>query len=97
MVSNVSSAVVVPMMINMQETGRGVAKNIPSLVITASCIDSIIAIVGHSVVMCIMFNTGQLWWVILQCPIQILIGICSGLFAAGCLVLLQIDHSVSSI
>lgn len=92
--SGVSPAVVVPMMINIQESGLGVTKSIPALVIAASCIDNIVAITGHSLIIGIVFNSGQLWWIILQCPVQILIGICFGLVAAGFLSILLVDHSV---
>lgn len=94
MVSGVSPAVVVPMMIQIQEMGLGVDKQIPALVIAASCIDNIVAITGYSLINGLVFNSGQLWWIIVQCPIQILVGICFGIFAAACLTLVKIDHLV---
>lgn len=92
--SGVSPAVVVPMMIAIQEDRLGIDKGIPALVIAASCIDNIVAITGHSLIIGIVFNSGQLWWIIVQCPIQILVGICAGLVVAVLLVILQVDHSV---
>ena len=58
MISGVSPAVVVPLMIELQEKDLGVSKNIPGLIIAASCIDNIIAITGHSLMIGIVFNKG---------------------------------------
>lgn len=93
-VSGVSPAVVVPMMINIQEAGLGIMENIPALIIAASCIDNIVAITGHSLIIGVVFNSGQLWWIILQCPLQILFGIWLGIVSAVVLSFLQIDHLV---
>ena len=57
-VSGVSPAVVVPLMIDLEKKRLGVAKNIPTLVIAASCIDNIVAITGHSLLIGIVFNKG---------------------------------------
>lgn len=57
-ICGVSPAVIVPMMIECQEAKLGTTKKIPSLVISASCIDNIVAIAGHSLVIGIIFNTG---------------------------------------
>lgn len=58
MVSGVSPAVVVPLMIDLQDRKLGTDKNLPTLVIAASCIDNIIAITGHSLMIGIVFNKG---------------------------------------
>jgi NhaP-type Na+/H+ or K+/H+ antiporter len=94
-VSGVSPAVVVPLMIQMQERGLGVAKNIPGLVIASSCIDNIVAITGHSLMIGIVFNKGELWWAIVQCPIQILAGFVFGLLVGFSLNIIRIDHRVT--
>lgn len=93
-VSGVSPAVVVPMMINIQEAGLGIMENIPALIIAASCIDNIVAITGHSLIIGVVFNSGQLWWIILQCPLQILFGVWLGIVSAVVLSFLQVDHLV---
>jgi NhaP-type Na+/H+ or K+/H+ antiporter len=86
--------VVVPMMLNAQDLGLGVTKNIPILIIAASCIDNIVAITGHSLVIGLVFDSGQLWWTLIQCPIQICAGIVFGLIAGFFMAIFQIDHSV---
>ncbi len=58
-ISGVSPAVVVPLMIELKNKGLGESKNIPSTVIAASCIDNIVAITGHSLLIGILFNKGD--------------------------------------
>ncbi|CAF0984040.1 unnamed protein product [Brachionus calyciflorus] len=96
-VSGVSPAVVVPLMINLQEKDFGVAKNIPGLIIAASCIDNIIAITGHSLMIGIVFNKGELWWSILQCPIQIGVGLIFGLVIGFCFNIIRLDHKIKRV
>ena len=55
----VSPAVVVPMMIDLQEKKIGIAKRIPTLVIAASCFDNIIAITGYSLMINMAFSQGN--------------------------------------
>lgn len=57
--AGVSPAVVVPIMIQIQDQKLGTEKNIPTLAIAASCIDNIIAITGHSLLISIIFNNGK--------------------------------------
>ena len=57
-VANVSPAVVVPSMIDLEERRLGTGKNIPSLAIASSCLDNILAITGHSLMIGIVFNKG---------------------------------------
>ena len=94
-VCGVSPAVVVPFMIEMQELGYGVGKALPSLVIASSCIDNIVAIIGHNLFLGMIFNTGELWWTIVQCPIQILLGLAYGLIVGTLLSLVRLDHIVN--
>lgn len=93
-ISGVSPAVVVPLMIQLQETGCGVEKNIPGFVVAASCIDNIVAITGHSVLIGLAFNKGEIWWNLLQCPLQILSGIGFGIAVALFLNIVRLDHKV---
>ena len=58
-VSGVSPAVIVPMMIDLEEKHLGTDKKIPTLIIASSCIDNIVAITGHSVMLGIIFNKGK--------------------------------------
>ncbi|RNA39655.1 mitochondrial sodium hydrogen exchanger 9B2-like [Brachionus plicatilis] len=88
--SGVSPSVVVPLMIQLQETGLGVAKNIPGFVIAASCIDNIIAITGHSLMIGIVFNQGEIWWTLIKCPFQVMIGILFGIILG----VVRIDHRI---
>lgn len=93
-ISGVSPAVVVPLMIQLQETGLGVAKNIPGFVIAASCIDNIIAITGHSLMIGVVYNKSQIWWTLLECPLQILVGVLFGILVAFFLSIIRLEHKV---
>ncbi|RNA18518.1 mitochondrial sodium hydrogen exchanger 9B2-like [Brachionus plicatilis] len=96
-ISGVSPAVVVPLMIQLQETGLGVAKNIPGFIIAASCIDNIIAITGHSLMIGIVFNQGEIWWTLLQCPLQILAGLIFGIAVAFFFSIFRLEHKISKV
>ena len=93
-ISGVSPAVVVPLMIQLQERGLGVQKSIPGLVIAASCIDNILAITGHSLMIGIVFNKDQIWVALAQCPLQILTGLLFGLIVGLSLNIIRLDHKV---
>lgn len=93
-ISGVSPAVVVPLMIQLQEIGLGVEKNIPGLVVAASCIDNIVAITGHSVMIGLAYNNGEIWWTLSQCPLQVLTGIAFGIAVALFLNIVRLDHKV---
>jgi hypothetical protein len=58
-ISGVSPAVVVPLMIELKQKGLGESKNIPTTIIAGSCIDNIVAITGHSLLIGIIFNSGE--------------------------------------
>lgn len=58
MVSGVSPAVVVPIMIDLKTKKLGESKNVPSVIIAASCLDNIVAITGVTLLIGIIFNTG---------------------------------------
>ncbi len=81
--SAVSPAVVVPLMIRFIEERRGAEKGIPTLILAASSIDDVFVIVIYSVL--IGMYTGQqagLAWKLSAIPISIITGIVVGL-AAG--------------
>jgi len=78
--SAVSPAVVVPLMIRFMEKRMGAAKGIPTLVLAASSIDDVFVIVIYSVL--IGFHTGQevnLAWKLAGIPLSIVTGILVGL------------------
>lgn len=96
-VAGVSPAVVVPIMIQCQDSGLGINKKIPSLVISASCIDNIIAITGHSLLISIIFNTGEIWFTIVSCILQVLLGISYGIVIGLLLNIVRVEHAVNII
>jgi solute carrier family 9B (sodium/hydrogen exchanger), member 1/2 len=76
----VSPAVVVPMMVKLNQERRGVAKGIPTLVLAGASIDDVTVIVAYSVVVGI-YTGGQvnLAWKLAGIPLSILSGIVLGL------------------
>jgi NhaP-type Na+/H+ or K+/H+ antiporter len=55
----VSPAVVIPCLFNLQDSGYGRSKGIPTLVIAAATFDDVIAISFFSVALSIIFSTGE--------------------------------------
>ncbi len=86
--SAVSPAVVVPLMIRFMDERRGTAKGIPTLVLAASSIDDVFVIVVYSSLIG-MYTGGEvnLVWKVAGIPISILLGIVVGL-ATGYLLFL---------
>jgi len=77
----VSPAVVVPCLLALQEKGWGVAKGIPTLVIAAASVDDVLAISAFTIILGITFNpSADLASVILQGPLEALVGVVFGLF-----------------
>ena len=76
----VSPAVVVPLMIDFMERGKGEAKGIPTLILGASAIDDVFVIVIFTVLLG-MYGGGPVnwFWQILTIPVSIVLGILSGL------------------
>lgn len=76
----VSPAVVVPMMVKLNQERRGVAKGIPTLVLAGASIDDVTVIVAYSVLVGI-YTGGQvnLAWKMAGIPLSILSGIALGL------------------
>ncbi len=78
--SAVSPAVVVPLMIGFIEKKKGTKKGIPSLVLAASSIDDVFVIVIYSVLIGIYLgHQVNIAWEIASIPISIVIGIALGL------------------
>jgi NhaP-type Na+/H+ or K+/H+ antiporter len=76
----VSPAVVVPMMVKMNNERRGVAKGIPTLVLAGASVDDVTVIVAYSVLVGI-YTGGQIniAWKIIGIPLSIVTGILTGL------------------
>jgi NhaP-type Na+/H+ or K+/H+ antiporter len=58
-IAAVSPAVVIPCVRNLEDRGYGRSKGIPTLVIAAATFDDVIAISVFSVVLSIIFSTGD--------------------------------------
>jgi len=81
----VSPAVVVPLMIDFMDRGRGLKKGIPTLVLAASSIDDVFVIVLFTIFLGMYGGSGvNVWGKLAEIPVSILTGTLLGL-AAGCL------------
>ncbi|MBW1783623.1 MAG: cation:proton antiporter [Deltaproteobacteria bacterium] len=76
----VSPAVVVPLMIDFMDRGRGTKKGIPTLILGASSVDDVFVIVLFTVFLG-MYGGGEvnLWSHLADIPISIVLGIIAGL------------------
>ncbi|XP_069878469.1 sodium/hydrogen exchanger 9B1 isoform X3 [Dipodomys merriami] len=74
----VSPAVVVPSMLFLQESGYGVEKGIPTLLVAASSMDDIVAITGFNVFLSLVFSTGAVIHNLLASLREILFGVLIG-------------------
>ncbi len=76
----VSPAVVVPLMIDFMDRGRGAKKGIPTLILGASAIDDVFVIVLFTVFLG-MYGGGEvnLWVKLAEIPVSIVLGIIAGL------------------
>lgn len=77
-IAAVSPAVVVPCLLQLKESGYGVDKGIPTLVIAAASIDDVLAITGFGVVLGIAFAEGNIAWSICKGPLEALLGVALG-------------------
>ena len=78
-VAAVSPAVVVPLMVNFIERGKGTEKGIPTLILAASAIDDVFVIVIFSVLLGIYAGgTTSIALSLLQIPFSIILGILTG-------------------
>jgi len=76
----VSPAVVVPLMIDFMDRGRGGKKGIPTLILGASSVDDVFVIVLFTVFL--GMHSGEafnLWWKLSEVPISIVLGIILGM------------------
>ena len=76
----VSPAVVVPLMIDFMDRGRGTKKGIPTLILGASSVDDVFVIVLFTVFLG-MYGGGEvnLWARLAEIPLSIVLGIIAGL------------------
>ena len=79
-VSAVSPAVVVPLMVDFIDRGRGAGKGIPTLILAASAIDDVFVIVIFSVLLGIYAGgSTSIALSLLQIPFSIILGILTGI------------------
>jgi NhaP-type Na+/H+ or K+/H+ antiporter len=83
----VSPAVVVPLMIDFMDRGRGHKKGIPTLILGASSLDDVFVIILFTIFLG-MYGGGevQIWTKIAEIPLSIVLGIVVGLVAGYFLV-----------
>jgi len=76
----VSPAVVVPLMIDFMDRGRGTRKGIPTLILGASSVDDVFVIVIFTSLLG-MYGGGEvnLWMSLMEIPLSIVLGIIAGL------------------
>ena len=76
----VSPAVVVPLMIDFMERGKGEAKGIPTLILAASSIDDVFVIVIFTILLG-LYGGGEVNWLFQlgSIPISVVLGIIAGL------------------
>lgn len=81
LLSAVSPAVVVPVLLALQERGYGESKGIATLVIAASSMDDVLAISIYGICLSMIFSTGNanIGQQLLQGPLEMLIGLTAGI------------------
>lgn len=76
----VSPAVVVPLMIDFMQRGRGARKGIPTLVLGASSLDDVFVIVLFAIFLGMATgNSASIGWQLAQIPLSVVLGILIGL------------------
>lgn len=78
--SAVSPAVVVPLMISLMDRGRGAKKGIPTMILGASCLSDVFVIVVFTILLG-MYGGAKvnLWLKLSQIPISVILGILVGI------------------
>ncbi|XP_054282302.1 sodium/hydrogen exchanger 9B2-like isoform X2 [Macrosteles quadrilineatus] len=81
LLSAVSPAVVVPVLLGLQERGYGESKGIATLVIAASSMDDVLAISIYGICLSMIFSTGNsdISRQLLQGPLEMLVGLAIGI------------------
>jgi solute carrier family 9B (sodium/hydrogen exchanger), member 1/2 len=76
----VSPAVVVPLMIDFMDRGRGAKKGIPTMILAASSVDDVFVIVLFTILMGMTIGSGtHIWMQLCNIPISIILGILVGM------------------
>ena len=78
-VAAVSPAVVLPLMLQLQEKGYGIKKGIPTMVIASSSFDDVISISLFFVFLTLAYSTSHLALTILRGPLELCLGLVYGL------------------
>ncbi|XP_054710122.1 sodium/hydrogen exchanger 9B2-like isoform X2 [Uloborus diversus] len=78
LLSAVSPAVVLPVMLKLLKKGIG-TNGIPTMVILVAGICDVLALTGFEVVLGVTFSTGSLGWTIAKGPLEVLVGLVYGI------------------
>lgn len=76
--SAVSPAVVVPTILKLKKEGYGEDKGMSTMIIAASSLDDIVSISAFGILLAILFSEGNLTSAIIRGPLELVIGIGSG-------------------
>ncbi|XP_076842273.1 sodium/hydrogen exchanger 9B2 isoform X2 [Brachyhypopomus gauderio] len=74
----VSPAVVVPSMLQLQGSGFGVQKGIPTLLMAAGSFDDVLAITGFTTCLGMAFGTGSTWLSVGKGLLEVVVGVLAG-------------------
>ncbi|CAJ1388305.1 unnamed protein product [Effrenium voratum] len=85
-VAAISPAVVVPSLLALQEQGYGVSTGIPTMVVAAAPLDDVLAIAGFGICLGSAFESS--WLSYARAPLELVLGLGSGLLGAALVVLL---------
>ncbi|XP_030025363.1 sodium/hydrogen exchanger 9B2 isoform X1 [Manduca sexta] len=78
MIASVSPAVVVPCLFRLRDSGYGVAKGIPTIVVAAAAIDDSVSVAVFAIILNAMFSTGSATFNIIKGPLSIIVGVAIG-------------------
>ncbi|CAH2108469.1 unnamed protein product [Euphydryas editha] len=78
MIASVSPAVVVPCLFKLRDSGYGVSKGIPTLLLAAAAIDDSVSVAVFAIILNAMFSTGSLTFNIIKGPLSIVVGVALG-------------------
>lgn len=83
LVAAISPAIVIPGMLEITESRRGTARNVPTALLAGAPLDNIVALVGLGVALDVALSTGESWlWTVVSVPYSVGIGAAMGI-AAG--------------
>ncbi|KAG8183784.1 hypothetical protein JTE90_001680 [Oedothorax gibbosus] len=79
MLSAVSPAVVLPVMLKLQKKGIGTENGVPTMVIAVAGIDDVLALTAYEVLFGVLMGKGNMEWLIARGPIEVIVGIIYGI------------------